>query len=75
MLMILLYAFGNSVDVVQRTLQSCIDHVYNWCINNRLYMNMKKNRTMWFVNSYHTNDEDTNYSISINGVPLSRVYN
>ena len=38
-------------------------------------MNMKKTKTMWFVNSYHTNDADTNYSISINGVSLSRVYN
>ena len=31
-----IYAQGESVNVVKCTLQSCIDHVYKWCISNRL---------------------------------------
>ena len=64
-----IYAHGSSVDVVQQTLQTCLDHVYNWCITNRLYMNMKKTKIMWFENN-----NQANYMISINGVLLSRVY-
>ena len=38
-------------------------------------MNMKKTKTMWFVNSNQDKVENTNFIISINGVLLSRVYN
>ena len=38
-------------------------------------MNMKNTKTMWFVNSNQDKVENTNFSISINGVLLSRVYN
>ena len=70
-----LYVHGTSVNTVQNTLQNCLDYVYNWCITNRLYMNTKKMKTMWFVNNNQDKVENTNFSISINGVLLSRVHN
>ena len=36
---------------------------------------MRNTKTMWFVNSNQDKVENTNFSISINGVLLSRVYN
>ena len=43
-----IYASGNSIPEVHRTLPLCLDYVYNWCISNRLYMNMKKTKIMCF---------------------------
>ena len=43
-----IYAHGNSVSEVKKNLQLCLDYVYDWCILNRLYMNMKKTKIMWF---------------------------
>ena len=69
-----IYAHGNSILEVCTILQSCMDYVYKWCITNRLYMNMKKTKIMWFENNSELTDGNSNYMIDINGVSLSRVY-
>ena len=69
-----IYAHGRTVSEVQNTLQSCLNYVYNWCITNRLYMNMKKTKIMWFVNNHDVDVVNNNYVISVNDIPLSRVY-
>ena len=69
-----IYASGNSIPQVHRTLQLCLDYVYNWCISNRLYMNMKKTKMMWFENTDKKTYPDANYTVSIDGSVLSRVY-
>ena len=69
-----IYAHGRSVNEVQNILQSCLNYVYKWCIGNRLYMNMKKTKIMWFENNNERNVVNNNYVISINGISLSRVY-
>ena len=51
-----------------------MDYVYNWCVINRLYMNMKKTKTMWIKNSKLQNAESGDYEITVNGSILSRVY-
>ena len=68
------YASGNSVPGVQTTLQTCMDYVYNWCLTNRLYMNMKKTKVMWFKNTDKSPTLEVEYEISIMGNLLSRVY-
>ena len=70
-----IYSYGRSVHDVQQSLQLCLNYVYDWCITNRLYMNMKKTKIMWFENSNQIKDPKTNYTINIEGVGLSRVYN
>ena len=70
-----IYASGTTISDVQETLQSCFDYVYQWCISNRLYMNMKKTKIMWFETSESIKAVDYNYSISIDGVLLSKVHN
>ena len=69
-----IYAHGNSVPEVQQNLQLCLDYVYDWCILNRLYMNMKKKKIMWLENNTQSNIVNTNYLVSVNNVLLSRVY-
>ena len=69
-----IYAHGNSILEVRTILQSCMDYVYKWCITNRLYMNMKKTKIMWFENNSQLTEGNSNYTIDINGVSLSRVY-
>ena len=68
------YAQGGTVAEVQQTLQSCMDYVYEWCIQNRLYMNMKKTKTMWFEAKQLYNVANRDYEVIINGTVLSRVY-
>ena len=69
-----IYAHGNSILEVGTILQSCMDYVYKWCITNRLYMNTKKTKIMWFENYSQPTEGNSNYTIDINGVSLSRVY-
>ena len=69
-----IYTCGKSTVEVQKTLPSCMDYVYNWCVINRLYMNMKKTKTRWIKNSKLENAESSDYEITINGSILSRVY-
>ena len=66
-----IYALGSLVMEVHKTLQSCLDYVYEWCIVNRLYMNMKKTKIMWFGNNTNKNDVNINYLIGIDGTSLS----
>ena len=68
------YTSGNSVDEVKSTLQLCMDYVYNWCFSNRLYMNMKKTKVMWFQNTDKSTFPDVKYTINVDGNVLSRVY-
>ena len=68
-----IYAHGKSVVEVQKTIQSCLTYVYKWCIVNRLYMNMKKTKVMWFENNT-SKDVGGNYTIRIDGTLLSRVF-
>ena len=68
-----IYATGATVSEVQETLQHCLDYVYKWCITNRLYMNMKKTKVMWFESKESDINTDRDYLISINGSLLSRV--
>ena len=68
-----IYAHGNSILEVRTILQSCMDYVYKWCITNRLCMNMKKTKKMWFENNSQLTEGNSNYTIDINGVSLSRV--
>ena len=70
-----IYAHGKTVDEIQQSLQSCLNYVYKWCIINRLYMNMKKTKIMWFERSNRVDVLNTNYSINVEGVDLSRGYN
>ena len=65
---------GYSVAEVKSTLQSCMKYVYNWCLLNRLYMNMKKTKVMWFMNTTKPAISDVSYSIEVDGNLLSRVY-
>ena len=69
-----IYASGASIREVQETLQSCLDYVYQWCLENRLYMNMKKTQIMWFNTLNICNEEEIAYTISIDDVLLSRVH-
>ena len=61
------YSSGKSIAEVQNTLQSCLDYVYKWCITNRLYMNMKKTKIMWFETANSRNTVGTDYSMCIDG--------
>ena len=70
-----IYAHGRSVDEVRQSLQPCLNYVYKWCIKNRLYMNMKKTKIMWFEQNNIIDVPNISYSINIEGVELSRVYN
>ena len=69
-----IYSSGTSVCDVQKTLQSCLDYVYKWCLTNRLYMNMKKTKIMWFESNDAKNNVHKDYLINIDGTLLSRVY-
>ena len=69
-----IYAHGKSVSEVQNTLQTSLDYVYKWCIVNRLYMNMKKTKTMWFEAKKEANVSCKDYEVIVNGTALSRVY-
>ena len=68
-----LYATGKNVNDVQFILQDCTNYVHNWCIVNRLYMNMKKTKIMWFgvQNDKSSPSRDT---IDIEGNTIERVY-
>ena len=68
-----IYAHGSSITDVQRTLQSCLNYVHKWCISNRLYMNMKKTKIMWFENNTKQDGAGDDYTIYIDGTSLSRV--
>ena len=69
----MIYTSGISVTDVQMTLQSCLNYVYQWCIQNRLYMNMKKTKIMWFNTLNLGKAEEIPQTISINGTALSQV--
>ena len=58
---------------VQDTLQNCINYVHEWCTLNRLYMNMKKIKIMWFGVSNITDDAMSD-TICIAGSMIERVY-
>ena len=67
-----IYTSGTRMSEVQRVLQDCSNYVNNWCIMNRLYMNMKTTKTMWFgTNSDNENVEYEN--INISGNTIERV--
>ena len=61
------------MSTVQSVLQNCIRYVYSWCVDKRLYMNIKKTKIMWFgTDTFKTdNVEDT---VCISGQPIERVY-
>ena len=69
-----IYASGKTTADVKYTLQTCMDYVYKWCITNRLYMNMKKTKVMWFESNEICNSLVNNYTISIDGTLLTRVF-
>ena len=58
---------------VQCALQQCADYVYNWCILNRLYINMKKTKIMWF-GAENTIDSNHNDTIYIAKTDIERVW-
>ena len=64
---------GASVTEVRFVLQSCLNYVYKWCITNRLYMKMKKTKTMWFETIVNNAVFGSDYDISIKDTTLSRV--
>ena len=51
-----IYTSGKNMKDVQNTLQLCSNYVQNWCTNNRLYINMKKTKIMWF--GVHASSQD-----------------
>ena len=67
-----IYTSGKHMKDVQHILQDCTNYVNNWCIMNRLYMNMKKTKIMWFgiKNSTENVDFDT---IDISGNKIEHV--
>ena len=43
-----IHTSDKNVYDVQLKLQNCLNYVNDWCVENRLYMNMKKTKIMWF---------------------------
>ena len=68
-----IYASGRKMSDVQDTLQNCINYVHEWCTLNRLYMNMKKTKIMWFGVS-NIADDAMSDTICIAGSMIERVY-
>ena len=66
-----IYATGNDIETVRNTLQLCTNYVYNWCFINRLYMNMKKTKIMWF--GADTKKIDSVDAVTIMDVPIEYV--
>ena len=47
--------------------------VKNYRILNRLYMNMKKTKMLWFENNNHKTDVNSDYLISIDDITLTSL--
>ena len=68
------YATGRNRQEVCNTLQMCSNYVYDWCIVNRLYINMKKTKIMWFGMDNDKEDGSSSDNIHIANVCIERVW-
>ena len=69
-----IYATGDCMKDVQCILQDCSNYVNNWCIVNRLYMNMKKTKIMWFGRNVVESDTQFAFdTIAIAGNKIEHV--
>ena len=69
-----IYTTGTNMTEIHQTLQDCANYVNNWCIMNRLYMNMKKTKIMWFGTNSRDENENVNFeTINIADHKIERV--
>ena len=69
-----IYASGKDMQEVRNTLQTCSTYVYNWCFENRLYINMKKTKIMWFGACNDSGNMIVHDTIDIADVCIERVW-
>ena len=69
----LIYTIGNSWERMVPNVQNGLDNFQNWCIDNRLKLNIKKSKSLVIGTSFKMRDINIHNRIKLNGAWLENV--